>query len=100
MQKKKLSLAQKAIRPAFLSLLKSRNFYSIKTSEIIKTSGVSRSTFYAHYKDKFDLLEKIQNDFLDGLQEIFEYVRDANHGQLVMQSNCSMPHGTGGFRRL
>ena len=62
--------AETAIRTAFLALFEQESIDDITTSEIIRASGVNRSTFYAHYTDKFDLLDKVEGDFLSQLGDI------------------------------
>ena len=53
---------------ALMSLLKKKSFEYITTSEICKTAGVNRSTFYLHYETIGDLLNEttryLLNDFL------------------------------------
>lgn len=43
---------------AFLSLLEKKDFEYITVSEICKTAGVNRSTFYLHYETIGDLLSE------------------------------------------
>ena len=53
---------------ALISLLKKKSFDYITVSEICKTAGVNRSTFYLHYETVGDLLDEtaryLLNDFL------------------------------------
>lgn len=53
---------------ALISLLKKKPFQYITVSEICKTAGVNRSTFYLHYETIGDLLNEtaryLLNDFL------------------------------------
>ena len=53
---------------ALVSLLKKKPFEYITVSEICKTAGVNRSTFYLHYETVGDLLNEtaryLLNDFL------------------------------------
>ena len=53
---------------ALISLLKKKSFDYITVSEICKTAGVNRSTFYLHYETIGDLLNEttryLLNDFL------------------------------------
>ncbi|MDF7637646.1 TetR/AcrR family transcriptional regulator [Leuconostocaceae bacterium ESL0958] len=58
---------EKAIRTAFLDLLKKDTYQHISVQEIIHRAGINRSTFYAHFLDKEDLMEAVQNDLLDGM---------------------------------
>lgn len=47
----------KSIEDAFLNLIKEKSFSEITIKDICSKAMISRSTFYAHYKDKYDLLE-------------------------------------------
>jgi AcrR family transcriptional regulator len=51
-------------REALFELLKSRKFPEINIKDIANTAGVSRQAFYAHFKDKEELL-------LSSIDEIF-----------------------------
>ena len=59
--------SQDRIERAFIELLQTREIKDITVLEIIKITGLNRSTFYANYIDIFDLAdktrEKLQNDF-------------------------------------
>ena len=59
--------SQEKIERAFVELLQSREIKEITVSDIIKLTGLNRSTFYANYIDIFDLAdktrEKLENDF-------------------------------------
>jgi len=48
---------RQAILKALDSLLGSRNFSQITVNDICTQALVSRTAFYAHFKDKYDLLE-------------------------------------------
>ncbi|GAO99801.1 TetR/AcrR family transcriptional regulator [Fructobacillus ficulneus] len=54
-----------AIRQTFLEILAHKDFHKISVQEIIQTADINRSTFYAHFLDKDDLMETIQRDLLD-----------------------------------
>lgn len=51
-----------AIREAMLELLGEKNINKISVQDIVTRAGVNRSTFYAHYQDIGDLMEKIEED--------------------------------------
>ncbi|MCI1735361.1 MAG: TetR/AcrR family transcriptional regulator [Bacilli bacterium] len=53
------------INQALETLIKAKNYNAINVSDIIETSGVSRSTFYAHFKSKDEVLEKICSRIFD-----------------------------------
>lgn len=50
------------IKQAFQELLKTKSFAKTTVSDIIKLANINRSTFYAHYVDKFDLLDKFEDE--------------------------------------
>lgn len=53
-----------SIKKAFVDLLQIESFEKIKVSEIARKAGIDRQTFYLHYVDKYDLLEKMNEDFI------------------------------------
>ena len=59
--------SQEKIEKAFIELLQSNTLNNITVSDIIKHTGLNRSTFYANYIDIYDLADKtrkmLENDF-------------------------------------
>ena len=47
---------KKILFETLIKLMKQKNFEKIKISDICEESLINRSTFYAHYEDKYDLL--------------------------------------------
>lgn len=56
---------------ALLSLLKKKPFEYITISEICKSAGVNRSTFYLHYENVGDLLNETTRYLLDDFLKYF-----------------------------
>lgn len=54
---------QKAITQAFISLLKVKPFEKITVQDILDETPVTRSTFYQHFHDKYEIAEKMQEEF-------------------------------------
>lgn len=50
-----------------MRLLETESFAYISVKDIVETAEYNRTTFYNHYYDKFDLLDDITQDLLDGL---------------------------------
>ncbi len=63
---------RKLIYQTLLELMKEKTFEEIKVSDICSKAMINRSTFYAHYEDKYELLI----DFLSNLKE--EFARELN----------------------
>ena len=61
--------SQEKIEKAFVELLQTREIKEITVSDLIKMTGLNRSTFYANYIDIFDLAdktrEKLEREFSD-----------------------------------
>lgn len=60
---------RKLIYQTLLDLMKEKTFEEIKVSDICSKAMINRSTFYAHYEDKYELLI----DFLSNLKEEFAH---------------------------
>ena len=53
------------IRTAFLTLLRQAPLHQISVKELCAMAGVSRGTFYSHYRDVYDLLARIEDELTD-----------------------------------
>ena len=82
---KTFQAADKAITHAFFKLLEEKDFDQITVSEIIKVSGVNRSTFYRHYVDKYEILDKINDIAIPlGDRMLEPFIKDGKHSFDVM----------------
>lgn len=54
----------KAIMQAFIELLKEKAFEKITVQDILERTPVTRATFYAHYHDKYEIAERMLEQFL------------------------------------
>ncbi|WP_079914852.1 TetR/AcrR family transcriptional regulator [Paenibacillus sp. 32352] len=63
---------QEAIKKAVLELMSEKNFDEITIQDISDRADVSRKTIYLHYTDKFDLLDKLMEEYIDKLRNISE----------------------------
>ena len=61
MDRRQIKTKQK-VREAFTSLAQEMNYEKITVEDVLKRSGVARSTFYSHYKSKEDVLIEVTND--------------------------------------
>ncbi len=53
-------------------LLKEKKIQEITVREITEMADLNRGTFYLHYKDVFDLLEKVELELLDELDSTLQ----------------------------
>lgn len=61
----RIKRTQQLIRTSLLSLIAEKGFDAITVQDITKRSEINRATFYRHYNDKYDLLDKIIDDMLE-----------------------------------
>ena len=59
---------QKIIWDTFSVLILEKGFSQVRISDIVSRADINRSTFYLHYRDKYDLLEQMT-------QETFQDIR-------------------------
>ena len=59
---------QKVIKDTFLDLLETKDIKKITVSEICEKADINRATFYRYYLDVYDLLDKIQEEFVNELK--------------------------------
>lgn len=57
------------IQKSFLELLKTTPFHKLSVGMITTHAQVNRGTFYLHYLDKFDLLDKVETTLLEGFDQ-------------------------------
>lgn len=103
-----------ALKDALVVLMKNNHISKISVKSICEQADINRSTFYAHFKDQYDLLHHIEREALDNIKRylarqdynpnlpvtgqaltrILEYVKDnaalffallSDNGDLVIQ---------------
>ena len=63
--------SQDKIEKAFIELLQTREIKDITVSDIIKITGLNRSTFYANYVDIFDLADQTREILTKEFSNLF-----------------------------
>lgn len=63
---------KKAIHNAMVALLKEESFDDITTIQLAKQAGISRSSFYTHYRDKYEMIDSYQQALFNKLEYIFD----------------------------
>ena len=70
------SNARIAILKAMVSLLEVEKFDQITIKQICAESGVHRSTFYAHFEDKYQLMETIKSYHMKRYRNLMRYTKN------------------------
>jgi AcrR family transcriptional regulator len=63
---------RKVLQDSLVDLMKKKSILDISIKEICGNAGVSRSTFYAYYKDQYDLLGQMEEEILVEFDKIIE----------------------------
>ena len=71
----------RAIQSALLSLLGKKPFEKITVQDILDETPVSRATFYKHFHDKYEIVEKIQDEILHTHTELRNSLTQATPDQ-------------------
>ncbi|NLL75805.1 MAG: TetR/AcrR family transcriptional regulator [Clostridiales bacterium] len=104
-QSRKTRYTQMALQDSLVELMKQKPIAKITIKELCENADINRTTFYAHYTDQYDLLQKMeeeclsfareaisnligekdQNEMMKLLEEVFEYIIDnRNHIRILM----------------
>lgn len=68
---RRVRMTKAAIRNSFIKRMAQQPIAKISVKSICEDAGINRSTFYAHYRDQYDLLRKVQQEVV---AEIREYI--------------------------
>lgn len=60
------------LKKALTRLLSEKDFETITISDLTKTAGINRGTFYLHYRDKYDMINQMKEEMLTQLFNILQ----------------------------
>lgn len=78
MESNKRQKTKKCLENAMVKLLSDQPFDQITTVKLTQEAEISRSSFYTHYKDKFDMIDHYQ----DRIFHTLDYIFDKHDGHL------------------
>jgi AcrR family transcriptional regulator len=67
-ENRKTRYTRQAIREAFIELLREQPIDKVTVTRICELADISRGTFYLHYRDPYDLMESIEDEYLAALE--------------------------------
>lgn len=65
---RRIKITKRVFKETMIELLLKKPIDAISVKEICERADLSRSTFYAHYKDQYDLLEQISEEVFDNVK--------------------------------
>lgn len=69
-QDKRVVHTRRTLRKALLTLLKKKPLSQITVKEICDLAEINRNTFYAHYSSVADILEEVEEEYLEKMAEL------------------------------
>ena len=63
------------LRQALTELLETRDARSITVQELTDRADLSRGTFYAHYRDVYDMMEKMEQELFEEITQLLDSYR-------------------------
>lgn len=79
----------RAIMDALIRLLKTDTFDNITVQNILDETPVTRATFYAHFHDKYEVAERMQEMYVQMLHQIPSLMGDVarrNHPRVIQKA--------------
>lgn len=78
-----VSRTRQEIKEAFIELMEKKGFEGITVRDLTAMAKINRGTFYLHYRDKYDLMEKTQEELLKGFREVISHINPLEALQFI-----------------
>ncbi|MBP3620893.1 MAG: TetR/AcrR family transcriptional regulator [Lachnospiraceae bacterium] len=72
----RIQKTKKSIFDAFVELRSQKELERITVKELTDTAKISKQTFYLHYRDIYDLADKVENELIEEMCQILPDVDD------------------------
>jgi len=69
---RRIRRTRKLLRQGLAELMNEKDFKDITVKEITDRVDLNRGTFYLHYRDTYDLLEKVENELIETFESLIE----------------------------
>ncbi len=76
------STAEEAIMDSFFLLINEKDYDKITVSDVVKKSGIVRSTFYNHYENVMELVNAAEDKTIDDIFSLMESFHPRNDHEL------------------
>ncbi len=90
MADRRIRKTRAALKSALIELINEVGFDCITVNDICDRADINRGTFYLHYQDKFELIERVENEIIEGIQNTFTQVM-TDDVTLLMQNIQNPP---------
>ena len=69
---RRIQYTKKIIKETCIELVSEKDITKVSVSELCKKAYINRATFYRYYLDIFDLLKKIEDEFVEELKDSYK----------------------------
>lgn len=69
---RRVKYTKMVLKNSLVKILRGKTITKITVREICADADVNRATFYAHYKDQYDLLRQIENEVIENITRYLE----------------------------
>lgn len=91
MEDKRITKTKKNLKHMLIAMLAEQPFEKISITELCSRAEISRITFYAHYSDKYALVDDIFQDMVAlGAEEYERKQKESNPGGNEIKSYCNI----------
>ena len=91
MEDKRITKTKQSLKQTLIGLVAEKPFEQITVTELCKAASVSRITFYAHYSDKYELVDEVFQDMRARASRVFHRLERENNpmGSAIL-SYCNL----------
>ncbi|WP_318361669.1 TetR/AcrR family transcriptional regulator [uncultured Agathobaculum sp.] len=79
---KRIRRTKKLLRQALTRLMLQKDFQSITVTDVVREADINRGTFYAHYRDVYDLRDKIEAEMIADFRGMIATIRPSETATL------------------
>lgn len=80
---RRIRRTKRLLRQALAELMQEKEFKDITVTDVVDRADINRGTFYVHYRDVYDLREKIENEMIEDFRSMLAgYLPSPEHQSL------------------
>ena len=74
------------LKDSLMKLLKEKHISKITVKEICELADINRSTFYSHYSDQYEFLNKIEEEIIEDMNKTLSTYNDAKEEEALQMT--------------
>jgi AcrR family transcriptional regulator len=76
---------ERSLEEALLKLMRGKSIDQITTTELCREAGINRNTFYAHYPNPMNLLQRIEDEFIRIIIDLIDTTVEQHGYSMLLQ---------------